>query len=457
MKKVFEKRSPMPVSREALFAYHARPGAFGRLTPPWEKSRLIAEIDSLRDGARAILDIAIGPVTQRYVALHENVQPGRGFDDRQVEGPFASWVHEHRFEEGPDGTSLLHDRVTYDLPRLPLADLLGGSYASERLERMFTHRHATTRLDLELGASLPETKPLTVAITGASGLVGKEIASLLSVLGHRVKRFVRGETRAKTGDIRWDAQSGVIDAVAAADVDVVVHLAGEPLLAGRLTDARRQRIIESRVDATERLIASLAKLQQPPDAFVSASAVGFYGDRGVTIVDETSGAGTGFLADVCRRWEAAAQTAASFARVCCVRIGVVLSPAGGALAQMLPAFSAGAGGTLGDGHQGTSLIAIDDLGALFARAVVDERLTGAYNGVMQVTQTNAVLTATLGRVLQRPALLRVPKTALRLAMGELADEALLASCFAVPRAAEQLGHRFRHATLEDALRHVLGK
>jgi uncharacterized protein (TIGR01777 family) len=454
MRQTFEKKSEMPASASDLFAYHARKGAFSRLTPPFERARVVQEIDALRDDAKAVVEVSIGPVKQRMVATHHDVVEGKGFVDRQLDGPFAFYEHTHSFEDGGDGTSILVDRVVYELPRVPLGDVVAGDYARRRFERVFAHRHATTRLDLELARALPGPA-LRVGLTGASGLVGQEVASLLSVLGHDVRRFARGGVE-RPGDIAWDPSSGAIDEVAAAGLDAVVHLAGEPIV-GRLTADHKAKVMASRRDLTSKLVARLARLQTPPKSFVSASAIGLYGDAASQRVDETTPRGRGFLADVCEAWERAAEEASTFARVAKLRIGLALSPKGGALARFLPPFELGVGGPLGDGKQGMSPIAIDDLGAMFARAVVDERVRGACNAVMPGPMDNLSFTETLASVLGRKAPLRVPKTALRLAFGELADEALLASCFGVPARYEALGHRFRHGTLEAALRHVLGR
>jgi hypothetical protein len=401
--------------------------------------------------------VDIGPITQTWTAVHTDIVAGRSFTDRMENGPFASWQHVHSFEPVDDTHAILDDNITYTLPRVPFARLVGGGYVRERLQRMFAYRHATTRLDLALSSQLQHA-PLTVGVTGASGLIGTELCGLLSVLGHHVKRFVRKNPNTARGDILWNPESGDVDKIAAHGLDVVVHLAGENIGASRLTDDKKQRILATRHAHTAKLVAALSQLQQKPRAFIAASAIGFYGDRGATILDEDAGPGQGFLPDVCVAWENAAHTASTFGmRTALLRVGVVLSPLGGALAQMLPTFSMGVGGTFGDGAQMMSVLSLDEVAAMFARAVVDTRVEGVLNAVGREPVSNAEFTRTLAHVLSRPAWFAVPKVAARALIGPLADEALLASAAVVPAKLQALGHTFRHNTLEDALRHVLGR
>lgn len=447
---VFEMATEVACTAEALFAYHARAGALTRLTPPFDRTRAVEEIPRLENGARAILELGVGPVWTRWVASHERVEPGRGFVDVMVSGPFRSWRHEHIFEPRGD-RAVLVDRITYEPPAGPFGELVVES----KLARSFAYRHATTRLDAALLGALP-VRPMTVGITGASGLIGAELASLLRVAGHSVRRFARGATT--PGHVRWNPSTGEVGPEANG-LDAVVHLAGEPIAGGRLDDAHRARVRASRVEATELLVRALGALPQPPKVLVCASAVGVYGNRGDEVLEDDAAVGTGFLAEVCRDWEAAArQGEASGMRVAMARIGVVLSPAGGALEKMLPAFQAGLGGRMGSGQQWMPVVAIDDVGAMLYRAVVSEGVRGSFNAVGPEPVRNAQLTKLLGQVLHRPTPFVVPKVALKALFGSgLADEALLSSQRAVPSRVFSWGHAFRHPTAEDALRHVLGR
>jgi uncharacterized protein (TIGR01777 family) len=259
------------------------------------------------------------------------------------------------------------------------------------------------------------------------------------------------------GDVPWDPESDSIDQVALEGFDAVVHLAGESIASGRWTEKKKTRIRESRARGTRLLAEALAGLDNPPRVLVSASAVGFYGHRGGEILTEKSERGTGFLADVCRDWEAAADRAASCGiRVVKMRLGMVLSPDGGALAKLLPVFRMGAGGVIGDGSQYMSWIALDDVVLAIAHFLGSGRIEGPVNTVSPSPVTNREFTKTLGRVLRRPTLFRVPGFAARaLFGGEMADELLLASARAHPEKLLADGHSFAYPELESALRHLL--
>ena len=301
----------------------------------------------------------------------------------------------------------------------------------------------------------------TVAVTGASGLVGSALVTGLTSAGHRVVRVVRGAGAASVAGqrlARWDPESGALEPSALAGADAVVHLAGESVAGGRWTEAKKRRIRSTRVDVTRRLAEALPRLERPPRLLVSASAVGYYGDRGSEILREDSSPGPGFLAEVCREWEAATDPAARAGiRVVRLRIGMVLSRRGGALGAMLTPFRLGAGGPVGSGVQWVSWIAIDDLVGATLHALATESLAGPVNAVAPEPVTNRELARTLGRVLRRPALLPLPAVAARLLFGQMADELLLASARVEPARLRATGFTFRHARLEDALRHELGR
>lgn len=293
-----------------------------------------------------------------------------------------------------------------------------------------------------------------VVVTGASGLIGSALTSLLRAAGHSVTPLVR---RAPAhGEIGWDPDAGRIDAAALEGVDAVVHLAGESIADGRWTAARKRRILESRTQGTGLLAATLARLERPPAVLVSASAIGFYGDRGAERLDERSAPGHGFLPTVVQAWEAATGPAeAAGIRVVHSRFGIVLSANGGALARMLPPFRAGLGGRLGSGDQYMSPVSLDDVAESLHHCIATSSIRGAVNVTCPEPVRNREFTRTLGAVLHRPALFVVPRVALHLAMGEMVDELLFASARVEPAALLASGYRFRHPTLELALRHVL--
>jgi uncharacterized protein (TIGR01777 family) len=262
----------------------------------------------------------------------------------------------------------------------------------------------------------------------------------------------------RPGDVAWDPARGEIDAAALQPPDAVVHLAGENIADGRWTEAKKQRIRDSRVQGTHFLSATLAGLPHPPRVLVSASAVGYYGHRGEEVLTEESSGGTGFLAAVCRQWEAATQPAVHAGiRTVCLRTGLVLSADGGVLHTLLPRFKLGLGGPVGSGRQYGSWIALPDLLHVILHCVGTETLSGPVNAVAPNPVTMQEFATTLGQVLHRPALISVPEFAVRLALGELANELVFASARVVPARLHASGYGFTHATLAGALRNLLQK
>lgn len=291
---------------------------------------------------------------------------------------------------------------------------------------------------------------MRIAVSGATGLVGQAVVQRLRREGHDVARLVRDASRAAEGDIVWSPQAGTLNSAALEGIDAAVHLAGESV-AGRWTAEKKRRILDSRVKGTGLLARTLAGLRRPPRVLVQASAVGFYGDRGDEVITEDSAAGTGFLPEVARQWEGASAPADEAGiRVALLRFGIILSARGGALRQMLLPFRLGVGGTLGDGRQWMPWISDDDAVEVVMRALEDERLRGPVNAVAGSVR-NADFTAALGRALHRPTVLPVPGFALRLLFGEMADEGLLAGQHVEPARLRELGHVFRHPTVDDAL------
>lgn len=455
------RRTRMPASAEEVFAWHARPGAFARLVPPWEDVRLIRTEGTFGDGYRVTLRAGLfGPIGAEWVAEHFDTEPGRRFRDRQVKGPFAEWVHTHEFiPDGPDA-SILEDRVEFKLPLGPFGAAAEGDWVHDKIERMFAYRHAVTASDLSRHGRYRDRPRLTVAVTGSRGLVGSDLCPFLTAAGHRVLRLVRGPVRSSTTDdgttdVGWNPD-GELDPKCLEGVDAVVHLAGEGIADGRWTAAKKARIRESRIGPTRRLAEAAARAGVK--ALISASAIGIYGDRGDEGLDESAPAGTGFLANLAREWEAAADPArAAGVRVVHPRIGIVLSPRGGALAKQLPAFRAGGGAVLGSGKQWLSWVTIHDLIGMLHFALMEEHLSGPVNAVAPGPVTNREFGRVLAGVLGRPFLLTVPAAGLRLLFGELADAALLASQHVIPRRLLDSSFAFGQPELAGALRFLLGR
>jgi uncharacterized protein (TIGR01777 family) len=424
---------------DTVFAWHERPGAFQRLAPPWQAARLTEEAPSLA-GGRAVIRL---PGGIRWVAQHRDYDPPNRFVDDLVSLPL-SWHHVHSFTPNGLGGTRITDTVTTPIP-------------ASFLRTMFAYRHTQLRDDLDVQRDLRSLDPASysVAVTGSSGLIGTALCAFLSTAGHRVIRLVRRPPR--TEDERtW--QPDHPDPRIFEDVDAVVHLAGASI-AGRFTEGHRQAIASSRIEPTRRLADSIIRAKGPR-VLLAASAIGYYGrDRGDEILDEGAGCGDGFLAEVVDRWEAATKGASDAGlRVVTVRTGVVLSARGGMLQLLRPVFLAGLGGRVGDGGQWLSWIDLDDLTDVYARALVDRGLVGPVNAVAPAPIRNREFTATLGHVLRRPALVPVPKSALGVVVGsDGVAEVACASQRVTPARLESAGFDFRRPSLEDSLRHQLGR
>ena len=450
--------SPLPVPGAEAFAWHARPGAFERLSPPYERVRVISNDGSLAPGSRVEIELKMGPLKKRWVAEHISYDPPTSFSDRQVSGPFRRFEHEHVFVADGEAPDRLEDRIRYELPLGFVGRLFGAGMAKKRLRRMFGYRHRTTIEDLAAHASFEGAARKRVLISGASGLVGRQLAAFLTTGGHTVVRLVRHAPKDAETEIQWTPDGGVHEPSRLEGFDAVVHLAGESIASGRWTKARKKRIAESRSKGTRVLAEALAQLRSPPEVLVCASAVGYYGDSGDTRLTEDAPAGDGFLADVCKAWEAACEPAREAGiRVANMRFGVILSPAGGALAKMLTPFKMGVGGRIGSGEQGMSWIALDDAVGAIHHALQTSSLDGPVNTAAPEPVSNRAYTKALGKVLGRWTFLPMPAFAARLVFGEMANELLLASQFAVPERLTASGYAFRHPTVESALAHGFGR
>lgn len=451
----FERRVTVPVPVERLWEWHMAPGAFERLAPPWQRIEPVDLPESPAEGARAVFRLRKGPFSIEWRAVLGPVEPPYRFVDTQESGPFGAWRHEHRFAADGARPSVLTDSVTYALPAA-LGWLPGvAKPARGELERLFRFRHRRMSEDL---ARFPGELPgpgRTVLVSGSRGLIGSRLVPFLKTLGYTVRGLTRG--RGGEGLFHWDPGAGKLDPAALEDVDAVIHLAGENIASGRWTAGRRERILNSRVDGTRTLVEAMGRAKRAPAVLVSASGVNYY-PSGSGTVDESSSRGKGFLSEVCERWEAEAMRARGYGiRTVCLRTGVVLDPAGGALAKMLPAFHMGLGGPIGPGRQRLPWIGMDDLLDIYERAMRDSSFDGAVNAVHPQIIEQRRFAKTLGSILRRPAVLPLPEWAVKGLFGKMGEETLLADLAVKPRFLEEGAHPYRHASLEDALAFMLGK
>ncbi len=437
---------------EDVFAWHTRPGAFTRLSPPWQPVSPRAESDSLKDG-QAILSL---PGGLTWVSQHdpEGYRPPHQFVDTISSNGITSrpvkallrWRHTHEFAEcdGGAGTRII-DRVETPV-------------GSKLLRPMFVYRHRQLADDLSAHRWAKENgaQPMTIAVTGSSGLVGTALCAFLTSGGHRVIRLVRQQTQ-NPDERHWDPKRP--DPALLENIDALVHLAGASI-AGRFTTEHKQKVRDSRVEPTRLLSELAAKTPSGPRILVAASAIGYYGpQRGDEVLTENSSVGDGFLAGVVSDWEDATRPATEAGiRVTNVRTGIVQSARGGTLRLFRPLFSLGLGGRTATGKQWLSWIDLDDLIDIYNRALFDPALSGPVNAVAPTPVRNSEYAKTLAHVLKRPALLPVPSAGPTLILGEEGSKELAeASQNVLPTKLDHAGHRFRQATLEGSLRHQLGQ
>ena len=403
----------MPVSREALFAWHEREGAFFRLVPPWERIALLRKDPTIRPGSEVHFKIYSGPFYLTWVSRHTTYNPPREFIDEGMKGPFKRWIHYHRMHSISNEASEMEDELIFDT-FFPV---------KKQIERLFNYRHTLLRHDLSVQKALP-SKSLKIGITGATGLVGSALLAFLQTAGHSVTPLSRPYQK--------EAFEGL---------DALYHLAGENI--GSLwTKSKKKRIYESRVLGTKGLVDLLHSLENPPKVFLSASAIGFHQE--------------GFLQSVCKDWEKEALLYQR-GRVVIPRFGVVLSASKGALKKIQLPFSLGLGGKLGSGKQMMSWIALDDLVYSLYRIFIDESFAGPIDVCSPHPVSNEEFTKILGKIFRRPTFFSIPAFLLKCFGGEMAKETLLSDLRVAPKALIEKNHTFFFPEIESALRHTLGK
>lgn len=409
-------QTPLSFAVETVRAWHERPGALRRLVPPWERLEVLGQTGTVGEGDRLVMRLWPGV---RWEAVHHTLP--EGFEDEMVSGPMASWRHRHRFlADGPD-RCVIHDEIEFSPD-------IAAWVADSRLIAMFTFRARRLREELARHQGKPK---LRVLLAGASGLVGTQLLALLQTGGHEVVPLVRRAPAA--GQVQWDPARARLDPRDIEGFDAVISLSGENVGEGAWTPERKQALLDSRLSVTTLLANTFGQLAHPPRVWLSASAVGIYGDRGDERLTESSAPGSGFLADLCQRWEAAAHTIPGV-RVVPLRLGVVLSGHGGALARMVTPFNFGVGGPIGAGRQFFPWIAMDDALYAMLHCLTDAHVNGPVNLVSPGIVRQEALAKALGHTLRRPSFLPLPALAVTTLFGEMGKEVLLAGQNVAPAA-----------------------
>lgn len=461
---------------EKVFAWHVKNGAFERLRPPWQQLKVISRRGSIQNNGIVKIGTKIGPISLNWIVRHSEYIPEKQFKDIQVKGLFSSFVHSHLFERF--GTScILEDRIEYSLPAGPIGRIIAHQYVDKNLRKIFDYRHWLIDQDLRTHSAIDKIRksesPLTIAITGSSGFIGSELVPFLTTGGHNVIPLHKSPRHSSPSLQPNKSQTKVLpdlEDLGSRHIDAVINLAGENIF-GRWTKEKKKKLAESRLDTTTALCQRLASLDKPPAVLISVSAAAYYGNRGDEVLTEESPAGVrassvpdkvpavDYLSDLCRQWEYSTHIAKEAGiRVVNLRLGIVLSTAGGLLAKILPVFRLGLGGKIGRGNQYISWIAMEDLVTAILYAIADETLDGPVNAVSPNPITNAEFTDTLGKVLSRSTVVPIPKFLLRAAIGqELTDALLFSSTRVTPARLIKSDYQFRFPYLELALRNTLGK
>jgi uncharacterized protein (TIGR01777 family) len=452
----FTYRSRIKTSAKDLFKWHTRAGAFERLTPPWKVVEVLERSNGIEDGSRVIIRTKIGPVRMIWLIEHRDYKEEKQFCDIQIKGPFRHWEHTHSFVPDGPNACFMEDNVKFLLPMGALGELFGNELVIRKLETFFEYRHGTLMKDIKMHKKYG-VKSMQILITGSTGLIGSSLIPFLTTGGHNISCLKRDKLKIGENDLYWNPEKGEIEVPKLEGFEAVVHLSGENV-AGRWSDEKKAEIEDSRVKSTGLLCNALSKLEKKPSVLVCASAIGFYGNRGEEILAEESKPGKGFLADVTKKWEAATGIARKAGiRVVNLRLGVVLSPRGGALGKMLFPFRMGLGGKVGSGGQYMSWISIDDVIGAIYHAIKNDSLEGPVNAVSPKPVTNLEFTNTLGNVINRPTFFTMPSLLLRILFGEMADETLLSSTRVIPSKLLSTGYEFQFTDLEASLRNLLGK
>ena len=498
-------QSELPVSLEEAFAWHLRKGAIERLMPPWIHASFLASPSRPdQEGGQVGIKIKWGLFSFKWILEHQNFIPNQEFSDIQVHGPFRRYRHRHHFlpidlvsfpinSRPSDRVKALgvDDRKSVCVPnidRLALDEPLeisGGqrgrnlwektlsscrlsdeiSFAmpfgflnpkvEHELARYFRWRHAILKEDLKMYDRYPQ-EPQRILLSGASGFIGSKLKIFLQLCGHEVVRLVRRKEEVAEDAIYWDPTHGNFQKDSFEGFDAVIHLAGAGLAQGRWTKDKKEQFFLSRCRDTWLLSQVLCRLYRPPKTVICASAIGFYGNRGSEELTEESVQGSGFLADLCGKWERATEPIENRgSRVVHARFGAVLSAQGGMLQKMLLPFRLGLGGKMGSGKHIISWIGIDDLLGSLYHSLMKENLNGAVNLVAPQPVSQIEFARILAKTIRRPSFSRIPAWALKMALGEMAEEMILSSQNVKPDKLLKTGYEFRYPDLQKALDFVI--
>ncbi len=457
----FTHKKQYEASKQELWNWYNSPGAFRRIMPEWDGIKPV-QVGSLKNGEETIFKVSIGPVKRKWVARHHSVVENETFSDRMIKGPFGKWNHQHSFVGSGNDTEV-QDTIDWKLPLHILTGWTAAITVIPRMNQMFRYRSEKVANDLkqiQITRDLPRQR---VLVSGSTGMIGLQLCAFLEAAGHDVHRLLRVDSKLPADInsekvIRWNDKTGKIINGDMNGFDSVIHLAGAGIGDKRWSQKRKDIIRDSRVIPTANLSKVLAGLDQPPKAFLSGSAIGYYGDRGTTSVDESSSKGDGFLSETCSQWEQSSSVAEEAGiRVSHLRSGIVISPLGGALAKLLLPTKMGGGGPVGGGRQIQSWISLDDEIYAIHHLMMQDTSQGAYNLTSPNSVSQKMFAKKLGHVLRRPAFMPLPKFALQLMFGEMGKVLITEGQDVKPTRLQESGFVFTYSDLENCLRNCLGR
>ncbi len=453
---IYIKRTRINAPVDKGFKWHEQDGAISRLTPPWAPLRLIRRDGiGIQKGVKVWFRLYIFKIPFLWKAEHIDYQENILFKDHQTQGPFSKWEHTHRFIPDGDNAFFMEDEVAF---KLPLGLLSRPFYwvAKKEFDRMFAYRHRVLKYDLE--HSLEPEKKKRILISGASGTIGSILVPYLRTCGHEVIRLVRKSGELEHDELFWDPYAGTLDLEKAGRIDVVINLNGVDISRGKWTQKQKQKIIDSRIIPTFLLVEKMSRLSYKPEVFISSSAIGFYGDGGDAVLTEKQNPGDCFISTVCDLWEEASRDAQKAGiRTVQLRIGVVLTPAGGALQRMEMPFKLGMGVRLSHGKQYMSWISMDDCLAAIRHIIHTPDIEGPVNLTAPEPVTNKLFSNTLAKIFSRKVFFVMPKFIALLLWGQLGKETLLTSARVIPQKLLNHKFKFQHTRLSEAFKDMLGR
>jgi uncharacterized protein (TIGR01777 family) len=452
----YTRKTTINAPVEDVFSWHERDGAIQRLTPPWAPLELVSRTgEGVKKGVKVSFRIHLFKLPMIWNAEHVEYEKNVMFKDVQTKGPFSRWTHTHRFIRVSDNQTVMEDHVEFKLP-LGFLSRPFYSMAINDIDRMFAYRHQVLKNDLEYLTGNPPQK--RILISGASGTIGSSLVPFLKTCGHEVVQLIRKKEDLKPDQVFWDPYAGQIELGPDERFDAVINLNGVDISRGRWTDRQKQKIIDSRVIPTQFLAQVISTFKKRPDVFISSSAIGFYGDRQDKIISEKDQKGDCFISQVCDKWEQASLVAQdSGIRTIQLRIGVVLTPAGGALQRMAPAFQTGCGVRLSHGRQYMSWISMEDALAGILHMLEHDTISGPVNLTAPEPSTNAQFSKILATVFSRRVFFVMPGWMVSLLWGQMGRETLLASARVRPGKLLGTGFSFQHVNLAAALKTMLGR